>query len=115
MRMIVIYTADIERSQTRARMDIGCLQFQLEEAFLRELDVESVERNIKRKLECKEPLTQEEQMQFIMLPLAQVGVEEIARKLFEKGETLEEVSDIASSLTLDELFELSEEVKKEQK
>lgn len=49
------------------------------------------------------------------LEYAKEQVEEIARKLFEKGETLEEVSDIASSLTLDELFELSEEVKKEQK
>lgn len=190
MRMIVIYTADIERSQTRARMDIGCLQFQLEEAFLRELDVESVERNIKRKLECKEPLTQEEQMQFIILPLAQVGVEEkqnciqrcfemvktiadeqeqvfllsgmlvfsdkvirsedskkmrnwimmtkigkmfeeekleyakeqivknnkkIALCLLKRGDALEEVSRVLPQLTLDELFELSEEVKKEKK
>lgn len=31
------------------------------------------------------------------------------------GKMFEEVSDIASSLTLDELFELSEEVKKEKK
>ncbi len=49
------------------------------------------------------------------LEYAKEQVKEIARKLFEKGNTLEEVSDIASSLTLDELFELSEEVKKEKK
>lgn len=31
IRMIVIYTADIQPQQTNARMDIGCLQFQLED------------------------------------------------------------------------------------
>lgn len=39
----------------------------------------------------------------------------VARKLFKRGNTLEDVSDIATDLTLDELFELEAEVKKEKK
>lgn len=51
IRMIVIYTADIEPGQTRPQLDIGCLQFQLEEAFLMNLDSEEIEGNIRKKLE----------------------------------------------------------------
>lgn len=194
IRMVVIYTADIERNQTRARLDAGCLQFQLEEAFLRELDSASIEERIRKKIEREETLTPEEQMEFIVLPLTKKGgkakqscirrcfemvkaikaekeqifllsgmlvfadkviknedskemrcwimmtkigrmFEEekleyareqvraklkesnkaVARKLFKRGNTLEDVSDIATDLTLDELFELEAEVKKEKK
>lgn len=38
IRMIVIYTADIVPGQTNPSMDVGCLQFSLEEAFLSKLD-----------------------------------------------------------------------------
>ncbi|MBS6194098.1 MAG: hypothetical protein KH828_00775 [Clostridiales bacterium] len=65
IRMIVIYTADIEPEQTRPRMDIGCLQFQLEEAFLTKLDSEIIEYGIRKKILSGEPLTEEEQMKFI--------------------------------------------------
>lgn len=69
IRMIVIYTADIEPAQTSSRLDVGCLQFQLEEAFLSELNTTSIEEQILEKIQRKIPLTPEEQMQLIILPL----------------------------------------------
>ena len=38
IRMIVIYTADIEPRQTQPVLDVGCLRLQVEEAFLCEMD-----------------------------------------------------------------------------
>lgn len=73
IRMIVIYTADIEPRQTRADMDIGCLQFRIEEAFLTQLDSQAIEKGIREKLEQGEQLSAEEQMEFIILPLTYKG------------------------------------------
>ena len=69
IRMIVIYTADIRPEQTSARLDAGCLQFQLEEAFLSKLDASAIEKEIAEKIQKGEKLTPEEQMQLIILPL----------------------------------------------
>lgn len=93
VRMIVIYTADIEPRQTTPRLDIGCLKFQLEEAFLTELNSEKIESRIKDKLKLGEPLTEEEQMQFIILPLTHRGREKQAaciRRCFEMAEMVED-------------------------
>ncbi len=75
IRMIVIYTADIMPGQTRSRLDVGCLQFQLEEAFLNTIDSEKVEERIRMKLKKRRKLTSKEQMEFIILPLTYQGKE----------------------------------------
>ncbi|WP_257903895.1 hypothetical protein [Schaedlerella arabinosiphila] len=46
IRMVVIYSADIEPRQTKKELDIGCLQFQLEEAFLTQKDSEKTEARL---------------------------------------------------------------------
>lgn len=93
IRMIVIYTADIEPWQTRPRLDIGCLQFQLEEAFLMKLDSEGIEADIRKKLEHGQLLTAEEQMKFIILPLTYKGKEkkrECIKRCFELAKRVED-------------------------
>ena len=69
IRMIVIYTADIEPRQTQPVLDVGCLRLQVEEAFLCEMDWEETERELAKKIKEHEPLTAEDQMRFIVLPL----------------------------------------------
>lgn len=86
IRMIVIYTADIKPGRTNPGLDIGCLQFCMEEAFLCGLDSEEMEGRIREKLDCGKPLTAEEQMQFIILPLTWEGKEQkqaCIRRCFE--------------------------------
>ena len=93
IRMIVIYTADIAPGQTRPNLDIGCLQFQLEEAFLTELDSMKIEDGIRQKLNRGEPLTAEEQMQFIILPLTHRGKEKkeaCIRRCFDLAKQVED-------------------------
>lgn len=73
IRMIVIYTADIEPGMTRPRMDVGCLQFELEEAFLVNLDSKAMEADLRRKIKMGERLTDEDMMKFVILPLTYRG------------------------------------------
>lgn len=93
IRMIVIYTADIQPQQTKERMDIGCLQFQLEEAFLIQKDSEQTEARLQAKFHGDQELSEEEQMEFIILPLTYKGNEEkqaCIRRCFEMAKSLED-------------------------
>lgn len=93
IRMIVIYTADIEPSQTKKELDIGCLQFQLEEAFLIKKDSGKIEALLRSKFQKNMVLTKEEQMDFIILPLTYKGRTEkqaCIRRCFEMAKTLED-------------------------
>lgn len=76
IRMIVIYTADIKPEKTQAIFDVGCLQLQTEEAFLSIIDSKKTEIQLEEKIKNGKPLTEEEQMKFIILPLTHQGEEE---------------------------------------
>lgn len=73
LRMIVIYTADILPGQTRPDFDAGCLKLHIEEAFLVSVPSEDLEHHLQDKIIKGLPLTEEEQMQFIILPLTYKG------------------------------------------
>lgn len=93
IRMVVIYTADIEPDQTKRELDIGCLQFQMEEAFLVEKDSTAMEARLQDKIQKNKALTQEEQMEFVILPLTYKGKPEkqaCIRRCFEMAKTLED-------------------------
>lgn len=93
IRMIVIYTADIEPRQTQKELDIGCLQLQLEEAFLIQKDSEKTEARLYAKFHGDQALTAEEQMEFIILPLTYKGKAEkqaCIRRYFEMAKLLDD-------------------------
>ena len=69
LRMIVIYTGDVEKGKTIDKLDVGCLQLKVEEVFLSELNAEKIEKNLYRKIQSGEILSDQEQMQFVILPL----------------------------------------------
>lgn len=77
VRIIVIYTGSIRRGTTRADVDMGCLQFTVEEVFLSDLDAQEIETRFQRKIHSGEILSDEEQMQFITLPLVHKTKEEM--------------------------------------
>ena len=91
LRMIVIYTGDIERRQVSAEYDIGAVRMKLEPAFLSELDSGGLFRHLKEKVERNEPLNDEELMEFIILPLSY-------RKREEKEEKIRESVSLAAQI-----------------
>ena len=67
VRIIVIYTGSIRRGTTRADVDMGCLQFTVEEVFLSDLDAQEIETRFQRKIHSGEILSDEEQMQLSLI------------------------------------------------
>lgn len=76
IRMIVIYTADVEPRTTQPKLDAGCLQLSLEEAFLTGLDSAKIISHLTAKIMKGEKLTDEELMQYIIAPLTRKGKED---------------------------------------
>ena len=74
IRVLILYTSDVE--QANDVLDIGCLTFKIEQAFLCGLDTARIYENIKKKIKCHEKLTDDENMQMIILPLTVKGKQE---------------------------------------
>ena len=69
LRMIVIYTGDIRRRQVSTEYNVGAVKIRIEPAFLSELNPENIFDTITYKIKNGECLSDEELMQFIILPL----------------------------------------------
>lgn len=76
VRMIVIYTADVERSETSDLLDAGCLKLETQSVFLSEMNSEEISRRLYQKVADRIPLSEEELMEFIILPLTYRGKDE---------------------------------------
>lgn len=76
VRMIVIYTADVERSETSDVLDAGCLKLEIQSVFLSEMDSEEISKRLYQKVTDRIPLSEEELMEFIILPLTYRGNDE---------------------------------------
>ena len=94
IRMIVIYTADVEEAESE--FNAGCLTLKLEQAFLNNMDSESIRNRIEKKIKNQEALSDEELMEFIVLPLTYKGTQakqsavkdavELAKQIEDKKE-----------------------------
>nr|WP_300818355.1 hypothetical protein [uncultured Acetatifactor sp.] len=93
LRMIVIYTGDIERRQVSDEYDIGAVRMTLEPAFLSELDSGGLFLHLKEKVGRNEPLDDEELMGFIILPLSYRKKEEKEEKIRESVSLAAQIQD----------------------
>ena len=73
MRMIVIYTGDVQRAEVS--FETKCLTLSMEQVFISKLPEEEIYQSIKSKLENNETLSDTELMQLIILPLTGKGKE----------------------------------------
>ena len=83
LRMVVIYTADVLPGQTDTVFDAGALSYQIEPAFLSSLDSEEIKKRISGKIAAQEQLSDEELMEFIILPLTYKSTETKKKELKE--------------------------------
>ena len=93
LRMIVIYTGDIERRQVSEEYNIGAVRVKLEPAFLSELDSWGLFRHLKEKVEKNERLDDEELMELIILPLSFQEKEERKEKIRESVNLAAQIRD----------------------
>ena len=69
VRMLVIYTADVKRGSTDQVMDIGGLRFEIEEAFLSEIDSTEIWEAISKHISSGVGIDSKEAMELIIYPL----------------------------------------------
>lgn len=96
LRLIVIYTADVDPSEAKETFDIGCAQLRIDAAYLSKLDSADIKANLDKKVRAGEKLSDEELMQFIILPLTYKGIDakqqsiqetvSLARQLKDEGQ-----------------------------
>ena len=86
IRMIVIYTADVTRNAVPSEYDVGVIKLKLESAFLAEINSDEVMKRLTRKVDHNEHLSDEELMEFIILPLT---YKETERKRFAVKESFD--------------------------
>lgn len=98
LRMIVIYTGDIKRKQISVEYNIGAVKVTLEPAFLSELDSDRIFRHLKYRVEKKEPLDDEDLMNFIILPLSYRRKEEKEEKIREAVKLATQLQDRSQQL-----------------
>ena len=65
--IVVIYTGDIESAADS--LDLGCMQLKIHQVFLSAFDGNAIYAELERKVRANEPLSDEDVMRFIILPL----------------------------------------------
>jgi hypothetical protein len=65
--IVVIYTSDVEKAGNA--LDMGSVQIKVQQVFLANFDSVAMYRELSRKVEANETLTEEDVMKFIILPL----------------------------------------------
>ena len=100
IRIIVIYTGDVEQAESSFR--IKCMTLQTEQVFVRNLPTKKIYQTVLHKLEHGEKLTEQELMQLIILPLAE-------KRPSDKQKRIEQVIELAKRITDEEeqIFVLS--------
>ena len=95
IRMIVIYTADIERKQVKTAFNLGCLTLSVDAAFLSELNSDAIYKNLRDKITSGQKLSDEDMMRFIILPMSYKGSQ-------AKNDAIRENIDLAEKLPDDD-------------
>lgn len=93
IRIIVIYTADVTKDQTRDTLSVGDMIIYTTEGFLSEISSEKVKMRIQHKIEQREPLDDKDLMELIILPLTYKGKENQQRAAHEAVDLAKEIQD----------------------
>ena len=93
IRMIVIYTADVSRAETEEVYDTGAFSLNIEAAYLSELNSEEIKKRLMEKIYNNETLTDEELMEFIILPLTYKTMEEKRKAINHSIDLAKQVTD----------------------
>ena len=93
IRMIVIYTADVSRAETEEVYETGAFSLHIEAVFLSEFNSEEIKKRLTEKIYNNETLTDEELMEFIILPLTYKTMEEKRKAINYSIDLAKQVTD----------------------
>ena len=93
IHIIVIYTADITKDMTTPMVDIGGARVVLTEVFILDWNTEAILQKISNYVRTNQPLSEEEQIQLIMLPLSVKGKAEKLQIFRKCTDIIEDILD----------------------
>ena len=73
LRVVIIYTADVEEGSTISELDMGDEKLVLTEAFLSNLDAKSIIENCRQKIINEEKLSDSDKLSIMLCPMAVIG------------------------------------------
>ncbi len=91
IRMIVVYTGDVERADDT--FQVGCMSLHMEQVFVRHLPTEEIYQKVRDKLARGEKLTEQELMQMIILPLAERGLTDKQTRIRQVIDLVKQIED----------------------
>ena len=94
VRMVVIYTADVERSRTSAELDMGALKLSVTEAFLSDFKPDKLYRELKRALSEDRDLDDGILMKLIVYPLTYKDLRQKKAAVGKAIELAESIKDV---------------------
>ena len=89
LRIIIIYTSDVERGQTNPMLDLGDIKLKITEAFLSDFDPEKLEQELESEI-SKGNVNDETVMKLIIFPLT-FRIDEAKKKAVGKAIDLAEM------------------------
>ena len=93
IRVIIIYTADVERGKTKPYVDMEGIRLSVTEAFLIELDSEKIFQELSGKIAETGRLEDEEVMKLIVYPLTYKGKRKKQEAIRRAIDLIEQLSD----------------------
>ena len=91
IRVIVVYTGDVRVGNTKPELDLGSAKITVQEAFLSELHTEEIVHRLEEKIVAGTRLTDQELMEFIIVPLSVKGKlekQQLANKMVDLTDKL---------------------------
>ena len=73
--IIILYTADVTPDQVNTELAKGAMKLSITPSYFSELPSEEIKKNLESKIKSKTPLTDDEVLQLIVLPLTYKGNE----------------------------------------
>ncbi|MEE0752034.1 hypothetical protein [Frisingicoccus sp.] len=92
LHLIIIFSADIENVDPLIA-DVGCMKLWIEPAFLVHIPTETVYKRLREKIDGCEPLSEEELMQLIILPLTVKGTSGKQKQLVDTVRLAQRIPD----------------------
>jgi len=103
IRTIVVYTADIK--ETKTAFDAGSIQYGVDAFYMSALDGDKTYADVKAKIDAGEPLTKQDLMSIVFLPMMKSTSDKIAG--FEQAISLsKEVADSDSQTQIQAMIQL---------
>ncbi len=100
IRLIIIYTADVERGNTNPVLEAGAFRLELTEVFLVDMDSDAIRESLEDKIRRGEPFDKKDIMKLVIYPLTLKGREAQKAATHKAIEISDAIKDVEKEWTV---------------